>query len=323
MLRSLYLMPTHQCNGACSYCYLPEREADADAALFVRAVSLFIAQMQAAGVDGTSLQLRFSGGEPCLRPELLVELSTRFLSALPGSVVRINSNGTLVDEALTSRLRPFAQRVAFIVSLDGPPAIHNARRRLKNGNDAHAAAVRGIETLQRDGIPVYLNAVLDRFSLDGLGELMDFIADRFGMRDLGVSLLDAPQHPLSAADKLDLLRQAYALAAARGVRLGGHHRLLLGELIPELYCRAGRQTIVIGATGEMAACQRFVGKGYGPVRRFDDDVDFHTVKAHTCSSRCYAGDVPQLAQGLYELYQQHYPEYCMVNALDRVLFGVI
>ena len=53
----------------------------------------------AAQPFGGNRDIRFTGGEPCLRPELLVALSRRFLEGLPGSVVRINSNGTLVDDA--------------------------------------------------------------------------------------------------------------------------------------------------------------------------------------------------------------------------------
>lgn len=325
MITTLYLMPTQKCNCECGYCYVPaaEKHKQGDADFFHSVVEKFIHDLGVNEPVFPTPQLRFVGGEPYLVPDLLHDLSIKFLDAFPQGMVVINTNGTLVSAAGLARLEGRRSRIFHIVSLDGPEQIHNHRRKLNNSGNAWLEALLGIETLLNCGFPVYLNTVLDGQSVTGLGDLMRFISRDFGMDSLSVSLLQRLALPLANEEKQALLAAAYQLAGQHRIRLGGHHRLMLGPLLPGLRCAAGRKTILVTSDGQLVSCQRFVGRTPRP-GRFRPDLDLtRAVSEDLIDDCCYSPEALSLGQWLYGIYQERYPEYLEVSQLDRILFGVI
>jgi uncharacterized protein len=322
MITRLYMMPTHACNGACSYCYLPDETMGkrADSNMFRQALDNFISQMLSAKVDEAQAQLRFIGGEPYVAADLMTELALKFLGATKHAEVTINTNGTMITPAKLAPLAAYSRRVVHIVSLDGPKAIHDARRPLKNGGSSFDAGMEGIKLLQSLGFPVYTNMVLDQESAETMPELLDLLQGELGINSISVSLLHQPSAPTSPKESLALLEQAYEMATARGVEVGGHHRLLLGALNPGFKCQAGHKTALLTAEGELIACQRFVGHDKGI--HLGADINFASQDLGCGSShQCYDPRATQLAEGLMDLYSSRFPRYMEPHKLDRILFG--
>jgi uncharacterized protein len=323
LVTTLYLMPTERCNCVCNYCYLEDRTKVGDPALFRRITESFI--------DGVLLdpaamisrpQIRFSGGEPWLEPVLLCDVARSFLDRIPDGWVVVNTNGTLLSDEY---IRPFRgdNRFKSVVSLDGPRAIHDARRILNGGDSAFEEALKGIRLLQEFDLPVYVNAVIDDFNLDGLPDLMDLVSRELALDSLSLSLLLSPEDGPDPVKRFDTLRRAYSIASEYDLRLGGHHRLLLGHLIPGLECGAGINTVLIDASGGVNACQRFVGR-HTPDSFWTEGFDWKGFTSRqNCVSVCRSEADRQVGDMLYDLYSREYPDYLSVDLLDRVLFGVI
>lgn len=322
MKERLYLMPTLSCNCLCDYCYIPKKQRGkkGEQAFFKGVVSDFIKHCQEADIKIP--QLRFSGGEPYCEPKLVELLSRIFLKSISSSLVIINTNGTLISLKILERLCLWKERLFHIVSLDGTKEIHDARRHHESGKSAFDKAVSGIKSLQSYGYPVYINMVLDQESIKGLDLFMDFLKQELALNHLSISLRHDPEKKVSVKHKIALLAKAYKLAQDKGLFLSGHHRLTLKEYIPSLCCQAGEKTVLVGADKRIYSCQRFVGKS--SAYKYNGSECFkNTSVIQDISTTCYTTDDLELGRELYTLYKEKYNDYLAVNALDRILFGVI
>jgi len=317
-LQTLYLMPTLECNCRCNYCYIPKgvREHPATPPDFAPVLEAFL--MEATATP----QLRFIGGEPLLLPETVSALTTSFCRARPTGLVVINTNGTLLDQEIIRPFQQFAGQTAWIVSLDGLHTIHNSRRRLVSGASAFDAAVAGITSLQEGGQRVLCNMVLDRESAAGMDALFRFLSEDLGMDSISVSLNSSQGSGLLIEEKIQLLQQAYRLGVLHGLSVSGHHRLLLGMRIPELRCSAGVRTLLFGPDRHVYPCQRFVGRIEGALWKPGDKLAA-LVDAAPVNDCCYTPETKLLGDGLHDFFQKEFPAYLQVNALDRLLFGVL
>lgn len=321
MVTTLYLMPTGECNCVCTYCYCPEGGKRGDPGLFMRIAESFTAHVCSCNTPGRP-QIRFTGGEPWMEGKLLLDVADIFLRRVPDGWVVINTNGTILA---ADRLSDFRgnERLIHVVSLDGPEALHDSRRKTASGKGTFHEVVKGVKMLMDLDLPVYLNAVLDTESSGHLPELLRFISSEFGLRELSISLLHSDADPLSPEERYGLLKNAYSEASSLSIRLGGHHRLLLGNLIPELMCDAGNSTALVDPQGMVHACQRFVGR-VRPDCRWTEDFDWIGFSSRQqCGPVCGGDDDHLVGKRLQELYMKEYPEYLYCHHLDRVLFGVL
>ncbi|MEM9069406.1 MAG: radical SAM protein [Myxococcota bacterium] len=321
MLRALYIMPTERCNSRCTYCYIPDKASaiDANEDVFFQSLKEFLEGPR----DEAPRQLRFIGGEPYLRPDLVLRLIDRFLDEERGGSVVINSNATLISPDVAESLASYGAQVTHIVSMDGLADVHDKKRKMLDGTSAHGRAVEGIDRLLGKGLPVYLNAVVDRKSVMRIGALMTFARERFGLSVLSVSLLQSTHAPMSLDDQYETLAFAYATAEALEMEITGHHRLLAGARLPGLRCHAGEQTLLVTGSGKLTACQRFLRKDEGALPMSISDRASGRRRLKVTSHACYTGQVEELATRLERLYRTQYPHYLEVSAADRVVFGTI
>jgi sulfatase maturation enzyme AslB (radical SAM superfamily) len=325
MITKLYLMPTQKCNCSCTYCYIPhtERDKSCEYTFLENTVKQFIAELTKNEELDCHPEIRFIGGEPYLAFESMVKLTNLFLSSIKNSKVIINSNGTLIVDNFSKWLNiSRLYDVVHILSLDGTEEIHNTRRKLKNKKNAFKKTVEAIKLLKANNLPVYLNMVLDEYTIAGLGNFMHYLRNDLNINELSVSLLFQPGKKTDELAKFQLLKRVYKLAAENELLIGGHHRLLLGAKIPEFMCRAGEQTLLLSGDQKIYACQRFVGREEAEI--FSSSSKFADINCSSCVERsCYSTENQLLGRKLFNLYKNEYSKYLKVNEFDKILFGVI
>ncbi|HEY3451737.1 MAG TPA: radical SAM protein [Myxococcales bacterium] len=133
---TLFVEVTSRCNERCRHCYAsagPDTGAD-----------LPRAHLESSLTDARALGFRrvqLTGGEPLLRADLpdLVALAR----ALGFEVCEIFTNGTLLDDALLSRLTPLSPSFAFSV-YSARAATHDGITRLAGSHAATSAAIRRV-----------------------------------------------------------------------------------------------------------------------------------------------------------------------------------
>ncbi len=320
MVSSLYLMPTQKCNSECVYCYIPDQKSqkEGDDEFFYKVVDKFTNDLKDKNINP---QLRFTGGEPYLKIDLIIKLIKKFTISFPKAMVVINTNGTLIDSETIKDTLPYKKNLIHITSLDGCEEINNKRRLLKDSSNSFEKVVSSIKLLKENGFLIYINMVLDTQTLDGFEDFIKYIKHSLKLQNLSVSLLH--QSKMRKEEKFDMLRKVYKISNKYNIKIGGHHRLLLGMRIPELKCHAGDKTILVTSDQKLAACQRFIGNGFEN-QPCNSNVDFSSIKStYSPEDCCYSKDNIWLGDMLFEMYQEKYPEYLRVRPLDKILFGVI
>lgn len=154
---------TRTCNLRCEHCY-----AQSDAHLYDQLstdeAKAMIDDLAAFGAP----VLLFSGGEPCVRPDLM-ELIQYAKNA--GMRVVISTNGTLITPEMAAG---FAQvGLSYVgVSFDGDPETHDRFRGVAGSFDA---ALRGLHNAQDAGIKVGLRFTINKHNWREIDDIFDLM----------------------------------------------------------------------------------------------------------------------------------------------------
>ncbi|MER6122780.1 radical SAM protein [Streptomyces sp. NPDC001795] len=174
----LVMQPGTLCNLDCEYCYLPDRRRNR---LMERDVNLSVAGTAVRWASsGHTVQALWHMGEPLA---VGVERMEELWSAWPpGTVHRIQTNGTLINDAWCDLFSRHTVRVS--VSSDGPGAM-NASRASWSGVPAGNRVDSGLRLLRDRGVPFGLLSVV-RVPDPRAAVLLYDYARRTGARSLGI-----------------------------------------------------------------------------------------------------------------------------------------
>lgn len=285
--RKLRLSLTDRCNFRCAYC-MPEtpawapREQLLSRQELVRLTSLFVRRL---GIR----QLRLTGGEPLLRPDLadcITELGHLRQHGLER--ISLTTNGSLLAR------RAISLRQAGLddlnVSLDAlqPERFHA----LSGGRGDVAEVIAGIEAARKAGLATKINCVVVRdYNEDQILPLARWAsAQAVPLRFIEFMPLDghgnwSHSRVVPEAEILDILRPHFALQAlprdsdpATYYSLGGDYRIGIISTISNPFCGTCDR-LRLTATGELYACL-FSSQGRDlrlPLRAGETDDTIETV----------------------------------------------
>jgi MoaA/NifB/PqqE/SkfB family radical SAM enzyme len=249
---------TLRCNLTCAMCAVWEGRRDG---LPGDRVADLLGQARGLGAQGFTP----SGAETLMRRDALDLLEEA--ARLGFTRMEVVTNGALVPR--------HARRLARIpglhlnISLDGPPAVHDALR----GAGSHADAMAGLQAAQDAGIPVGLSAVLMRPTLATLGHILDVTIAR-GLPGLSIQPFQPEiagkgrDHraftfdPGARAAVAQALHDIAARAAASGVAI--HTGPALDAFVPYLFdgvrpvppggCHMPTRFLLVNAQGDTFPC---------------------------------------------------------------------
>jgi len=158
---------TRRCNLGCKHCYLPARSHDNESSNELNTGEALQVIDQIASIN-PEVMLILSGGEPLMRKDIF-ELAAH--ASQKKMMVVLGSNGILIDEAVTSKLR--SSGVSGIsISLDSvDPKIHDEMRSL---DGAWKKAVSAIDICVNSGLSVQVNAVITKKNYDDISRLVEY-----------------------------------------------------------------------------------------------------------------------------------------------------
>lgn len=190
-VRLLVLQPTPFCNLDCSYCYLPQRDDRTRLSLELLETALERV-LESPFFDG-GFTLLWHAGEPLTMPITFYDAASARIQAVlerhglpPSTVVQsLQTNATVIDAAWCDCFERHDIHVG--VSMDGPAFLHDAHRVTRTGLPSHAAVMRGVDWLQRRGIPFEVICVLTAAGLDHADAIVDFFLQH-GIGDVGFNM---------------------------------------------------------------------------------------------------------------------------------------
>ena len=179
-VRLLVVQPTPFCNLDCDYCYLPNRDDRSRLSLEILEAALERV-LESPYFDG-DFTLLWHAGEPLTVPIAFYDAATACIRQVlarhglpPETIVQsLQTNATVIDGAWCDCF--IRNDIHVGVSMDGPAFLHDAHRRTRTGLGTHAASMRGIDWLNRRGIPFQVICVLTADALDHADTLFDFFS---------------------------------------------------------------------------------------------------------------------------------------------------
>lgn len=201
---------TSRCNLRCRYCYFFDESSRKYCDLPTEAWVRFFDECGRAGM----MNVVIAGGEPFIREDL-----PELLAAVVRNRMRftILSNGGLIDDPIAAFIARTGRCDHVQVSVDGAnPAAHDVFR----GAGAFEGAVRGLKTLQRNGVPVTARVTIHRHNVTELEEIARFLLDDLGIPAistnaagyLGSCRASASEVLLTAADRAEAMVRLRGLA---------------------------------------------------------------------------------------------------------------
>ncbi|MDX6682064.1 MAG: uncharacterized protein QOG94_2103 [Solirubrobacteraceae bacterium] len=313
-VRALSLAVAQKCNLGCTYCYAEGGSFGGAAASMQLDTALAALELLFGDVAaGERVNLTFLGGEPLLnRP--VIRAATRRAREIAGERgVRVTFSITTNGTRLTTDDADFFEEHGFAVtvSLDGVGAAHDGQRPFRSGRGSYERVIeRVLPLLERQHrMQVSARVTVTPRNVDLQATLDAFVA--LGFHSVGFSpLLRSP----SGAGEMGSAELARMLDGMVACGEEFERRAVAGERYPfanavnalrEIHrgthrpypCGAGAGYLGVSASGELAACHRFVGDEDGALGDVLGGVDRdrqarwlhdrHVHRQEPCSS-CWA-----------------------------------
>ncbi|MCP4898595.1 MAG: radical SAM protein [bacterium] len=291
---------TQKCNLSCQYCYIKQRSNRMTRQIAKRAVDFSFRNTP----PDEPVEVGFFGGEPLLEFGTVKEITNLFEDHPEFDSQRVRmtviTNGTVFSKEIATFLG--AHNIALGISCDGPPEVHGANRRFRNGRTS-AQRVEHTITLARRWLPtVMVNAVYGPQTAPALPRTVDYLSS-LGIRQIYLTpdfcASWSPAEIEALQGIFDIIGQQYAQHYLEG----DPHFLspidskiavmLRGGYDPTERCRMGRGEFAFTPEGSIYPCERLVGDGKNEhsIGNLDDGIQIdkllgHCVPAESLNKEC-------------------------------------
>jgi len=245
---------------ACDYCWLSLNEGPAvvlDEAVARRAVREHLARF------GAKAQVTLLGGEPLIHVELVRSILKEVRGRAP---VAVATNGTRACPEVLKELSDLG--ASIVLSLDGAPESHDARRPLVGSEDSSHAEI--LRTLEASDVPLRVNMVVTAATAPALLRNVEYLRSR------GFKRLSFHPHVLekwttaslaelkAALDGFVRYYRALPPGALELTHLSSYARRL------DVTAQAAEQDddAILGADGNYYPCDGLFVRPYRELRRF-------------------------------------------------------
>ena len=173
------------CNLDCEYCFFLSKEMLYPGSRFRMAADLqetYIRQLLEAHARAQEVVVAWQGGEPTMMGldffRRAIELERQY--ARPGQKIlnTIQTNATLLDDEWGEFLK--ANGFLVGISIDGPPAMHDAYRVDKGGKPTFGRVMRGLDVLKRHGVDWNVLTTIHAVNGGHGREVYTFLRDELG-----------------------------------------------------------------------------------------------------------------------------------------------
>ncbi len=296
----LELALAESCNLACVYCYCSSvRDIPNEGLMSEDVAQKAIDWLFNASRNATDLRITLFGGEPLINKSVfkfIMDYSDSLASKRGKKIhYSMTTNGTLLDDMVIDYIKK--HNFGLMVSLDGPPELHNAQCPMRDGAPSFNAAIQGIRKLMQRRKRVTVRCTMTNARPNMLG-LVHFF-ENCGFSRIVLGRAENPPNPspwdCSEADKSDFDRQEhnellpYVFEALNAGRIPAWfpYTKMLSEPEPDpdtikplsiFHCGACRGVMTVGADGHLYPCHRFVGMSAFVIGHIDDGPDQEKIQ---------------------------------------------
>lgn len=176
---------TYNCNLKCRFCYAgcncTSNPAGSDKELSLAGFKNIIKTIY---MEAKVPSISFTGGEPTLRPELLIKC-VAYSSEL-GMRVNLISNGTLISPELAAKLKA-AGLDSVQISIEGVTA--ETHDKIVQSQGAFAKSIAAVKIFKALGIHVHTNTTLNRMNADECLSMPEFVKNTLQLERFSMNLI--------------------------------------------------------------------------------------------------------------------------------------
>ncbi|MCP4677031.1 MAG: radical SAM protein [Deltaproteobacteria bacterium] len=257
----LGIIPTRACNLRCRYCAFEDSSDTLDTLDIPTALMAVRWFSDICSREGrASLDIEFFGGEPMVCPDLVHAVA---LSSWESSVARTMTTNLRI---ITNGVCPPASRqlmadlfAKVILSLDGPPEIHNRLRPFASGNGSFDHVAKTARIVGDGQADLSLRVCVTDETAHRMGEIASFFIDNFCPSEVSFEPLSANdmtgQSNLSPPDPISFAQgffEAESVLGPAGIPLV--HATSSIEHRQVSFCPVGRDGAIVGPGGRLFAC---------------------------------------------------------------------
>ena len=177
-LTLVLVQPTPFCNINCSYCYLELSKRSDKRRMTVDTVEAIANFLRDVPVRNEPLTVCWHAGEPLVVPPSFYEQAFQCFTApgIPAIQHNFQTNGTLINDDWCDLFKRWSVKVG--VSIDGPRAVHDARRVDRSGRGTFDRVMRGIARLRQHEVPFHVLSTVTNASLNAADQIWEFYRSR-------------------------------------------------------------------------------------------------------------------------------------------------
>ena len=239
---------THRCNLRCLHCFVPRNfKNNASMELPTREVQRLLDTLSAMKCS----YVTFTGGEVFLRndfPDILDHASSK------GLVIKILSNGTLIDEAVVRRLKKNAILSVYLSLYGENAGIHD---RVSQEEGSFQKVLHSLRLLQDAGISGVAQLVVLNQTADHLPAMIEFCEKNRFLFQIGLKITPRMDGDTRTLDIAPTQEQIHALASCISRPEPGipSNPSPTGPVpFPTDPCPAGRNQCTVSPEGEIFPC---------------------------------------------------------------------
>lgn len=278
-LNNLRLLVSNACNMNCRYCQIEKNIDKSDRINMSKEVAEKALKYFLVNCDQERQStINITGGEPLLNYEVVRYIIKQTRALLQSCRIVMFTNATLVTEEIARYLNE--NDVFTIVSIDGPPNIHNENRNFSNGKPSYGRAIHGYNLLKQNNVKCGISAVLSgdwQSFEDSLEWICKLKPESVGMNYLH-SLL-GKNHNVNFKEHSEKIIYARAYLLRHGIQLENYERyrkhFILGNMkLKE--CQACGTGMTVDARGYVGTCKSLLVSD-----RIKYDLDTFDIHSNT------------------------------------------
>jgi uncharacterized protein len=333
---------TNSCNLACSYCYIHKSSGVMTVETGKTVIDKMTESCQKNGIS--AMNLKFAGGEPLLRFDLLNKLVRYAQKECSQREVEVTftvlTNATLVTPEIADYLR--ANEIGVGVSLDGIGTVNDANRKFRNRKGSFNSVLTGLEVMKSAGFTPSIMTTVSLGNYRSLPNLTDFLIEGGYQFNFSLERNWETGHPGLLDNLHDLTRSLHECYDRVEARLPSDDFLKLHTIGQVNFyrpakrsCGAGNSFFSVGHDGRLGLCGQGLSSPFSSIYESGDLLS--NVRAHntelvqsvvsdyqTCCDCVWrnscAGGCPLQTKSTFGRYDTRSP-YCEVyrEVLPRML----
>jgi len=179
----LMVLPTHQCNCRCVYCY-----EDFKSGVMLKSVQNNLIKFVSGQLNNcSSLDVAWFGGEPLIAMDVIRNLSKQFIEICNSRKKRYGSsmvtNGTLLTLDVFRELQSY-RVFSYQITIDGTKETHDRQRPLASGGSSYDLIIENLMNIKREikakSFMVFLRINLTKSIMNNIDEYVQTVEKLFG-----------------------------------------------------------------------------------------------------------------------------------------------